>query len=81
MNKEQQAMSTDNPPTAALCNHLLPCVLVAQHGAASVDRHQTVEALNSDFVTLSEWCQPNGLKNVLSRNDPKAIIPAFATIY
>ena len=43
-------MSTDNTPTAALCDHLLPSMLVAQHCAANVDRHKPVEALHSDFI-------------------------------
>ena len=48
-------VSTDNTPTATLCDHLLPSMLVAQHCAASVDRHQPVEALNGNFVTSSQW--------------------------
>ena len=62
MYKDQWAMSTDNPPTAALCDHLLSRVFVAQHCAASVDRHQTVEALNGNFchsqrIVSAKWSQ------------------------
>lgn len=44
---------TDNTSAAALINHLLPSVLVAQHRSTSVDRHQAIEVLYGSFVPLS----------------------------
>ena len=58
-------VSTNNTPAAALCDHLLPGVLVAQHCAASVNRHHPVEGLNGDFYH-SQWIASGVVAKVFS---------------
>ena len=41
-----EAISTNDPTAAALSNHLLRSMFIAQHRAASVDGHQAVKALD-----------------------------------
>lgn len=69
-------VSTDNTPAAALRDHLLPSMLVAQHCAASVDCHQAVETLDGDFInTLSRLMWPQEASTYYSEMTRRRLFP------
>lgn len=78
-------ISTDNPTTAALLDHLNCRVLVGQHKTFDIDTVKTLPLVNSGYsanVSSITFSNVGIIDNegVLSMMLPRCRIPAFATI-
>ena len=51
--EKDKKISTDDTTTAALSDHLLRSILIAQHRAASIDGHLAVKVLDSRYAALN----------------------------